>query len=237
MCRSSLGTGSCDHRQSTLSRNASRRRKNLRRTKLAQTDSRKPLSHVHTPLQALALRDTCEEATSECITCAIGVVDLLGVDLVHGESLDVVLALHGDDGGLGALRDYGGALALLVLLREVREVLGDGRNVLCFEVVGLGVGFGFGLVADDVVPVRRCLVERVFEELADEWCIEGKGERLCVSVLRPIAQFSIHTLFSFAASSAIAMIAGTQTVKWKPPTKYVLAFWTVSQCSFKWSSL
>lgn len=156
---------------------------NIRWAQLAQTDSREPLSHIHTPLQALALGNTRKEATGERIASAIGVVDLLGVDLVHREGADVVLALHGDDGGLGALRNDGGALALLVLLGQVSEVLGDGRDVLCLQVVGLGEGFGLGLVADDVVPVRRGLVQRILEELADEGSVEGQRERLAWSVL------------------------------------------------------
>lgn len=87
---------------------------------------------------------------------------------MHDKLPRLVLALDGDDGGLGALGDDDGALALLVGLGQVGEVLCDGGNVLCVEVVRLGVGEGLGLVADDVVPVRGGLVEGVLEELGDE---------------------------------------------------------------------
>ena len=99
---------------------------------------------------------------------------------MDGESLDVVLALDGDDGRLGALSDDGNTLALLVLLGKVGEVLSDGGDVGGLEVVGLGVGGGLGLVADNVVPVRGGLVELVLEELANERSVQGETEGLIV---------------------------------------------------------
>jgi hypothetical protein len=59
-------------------------------------------------------------------------------------------------------------------------VLGDGRDVGGLEVVGLGVGGGLGLVANNVVPVRRSLVELVLEELANERSVQGESEGLKV---------------------------------------------------------
>jgi hypothetical protein len=135
---------------------------------------------------------------------------------VDGESLDVVLALDGDDGRLGALSDDGNTLALLVLLGKVGEVLGDGGDVGGLEVVGLGVGGGLGLVADNVVPVRGGLVELLLEELGNERSVQGESEGLkVVSVMVECSpRASVLTLFFAAASSARAMMAGTQTVRW-----------------------
>lgn len=190
--------------------------RNSPRTLLANGESGEPLAHVDGALDGLALGDAGEETGSEGVTGTSGVGDLGLVDLVDGEGLDVVLALDGDDGRLGALGDDGYALALGVLLGQVGQVLGDGRNVGGLEVVRLGVGGGLGLVADDVVPVRGGLVERVLEELGDEGSVQGEGEGLCwgsVSFLFPCCHVG-HTLFSLAASSARAMMAGTQTVRW-----------------------
>lgn len=92
---------------------------------------------------------------------------------MHWEGFDLLLALNCDHSWLCALGDDRGALALLVLLGQVREVLSNRCNVGgVLEVVGLGVGSGLGFVADNVVPVRRSLVERVLEELADEGRVE-----------------------------------------------------------------
>jgi hypothetical protein len=90
---------------------------------------------------------------------------------VDGERLDLILALDGNNGGLGTLGDDGNTLALLVLLGKVGEVLGDGGNVGGLEVVRLGVGGGLGLVTDDVVPVGSGLVELLLEELGNERCV------------------------------------------------------------------
>lgn len=145
---------------------------------LADGKSSKPLAHVDGALKSLALGDTGEEASSEGVTSTSGVLDLRLVDGVDGEGLDVVLALDGDNGRLGALSDDGDTLALLVLLGEVGKVLSDGGDVSGLEVVRLGVGGGLGLVADDVVPVGSGLVELVLEELGNEGCVEGESEGL-----------------------------------------------------------
>lgn len=89
---------------------------------------------------------------------------------MNRELLDLVLALDGDDGGAGALGDDGDAGLLGVLLGQVGEGLGDSGDVLgdVSQVVGVGVGGGLGLVADDVVPVRGGGVEGVLEELGDK---------------------------------------------------------------------
>ena len=87
---------------------------------------------------------------------------------MHGVLLDGSLALDSDDGGLGALSHDGNALALGVLLGEVRERKGDFLDVRGAETVRLGVGGGLGLVADDVVPVGRAGIQGLLEELRDE---------------------------------------------------------------------
>jgi hypothetical protein len=150
------------------------------RALLADGESGKPLAHVNGTLKSLALGDTGKEASGEGVTGTSGVANVVLVDLMDGESLDVVLALDGNDSRLSALSDDGNTLALLVLLGKVGEVLGDGRDVGGLEVVGLGVGGGLGLVANNVVPVRRSLVELVLEELANERSVQGESEGLKV---------------------------------------------------------
>jgi hypothetical protein len=149
-------------------------------TLLADGESCEPLAHVDGALERLALGNTGEEASGEGVTGTSGVGDLGLVDLVDGESLDLILTLNGNNGGLGTLGDDGNTLALLVLLGEVGEVLGDGGNVGGLQVVGLGVRGGLGLVADDVIPVGSGLVELLLEELRNEGSVQGEGEGLYV---------------------------------------------------------
>jgi len=147
-------------------------------TFLTDGQSGEPLAHVDGALKSLALGNTSEEASSESVTGTSSVGDLGLVDLVDRERLDVILALDGNNGGLGALGDDGNTLALLVLLGKVCEVLGDSGNIGGLEVVRLGVGGGLSLVADDVVPVGSGLVELVLEELGNEGCVQGESEGL-----------------------------------------------------------
>lgn len=161
------------------------------RALLADGESGEPLAHVDGALKSLTLGDTSEEASGEGVTSTSGVGDVGLVDLVDGESLDVVLALDGDDGRLGTLSDDGNTLALLVFLGKVGEVLGDGGDVGGLEVVRLGVGGGLGLVADNVVPVRGGLVELLLEELGNERSVQGESEGLrVVSVM--VGCFSVQ---------------------------------------------
>lgn len=97
---------------------------------------------------------------------------------MDGEGLDVVLALDGNDGGLSALGDDDGTLALGVLLGQVGHVLGDGRDVFGVEVVRSSEGASLGLVANNVVPVGRSLVELVLEELGNERSGQREHENL-----------------------------------------------------------
>ena len=147
-------------------------------TLLTDGQSGEPLAHVDGALERLALGNTGEEASGEGVTGTSGVGDLGLVDLVDGESLDLILALDGNNGGLSALGDDSNTLALLVLLGKVGEVLGDGGNVGGLEVVRLGVRGSLGLVTDDVVPVGSGLVELLLEELGNEGSVQGESEGL-----------------------------------------------------------
>jgi hypothetical protein len=90
--------------------------------------------------------------------------------------------------------------------------------------VALGVGEGFGFVADEVVDIWDDAVELVFEELRDKGGGQGEDEGLpSIYMLAVIPYFTSffgvrYTLLFAAASSARAKIAGTETVKWYPPT-------------------
>ena len=177
-CRSAWGRGICSHDMSVLSLVESWEGGNIRGTQLLDAQLGQPRAHIDTLLDALALGKTSKEAASEGVTGTSGVGDLVLADNVDGEGLDVVVALDGNDGGLGALGDNDSALALGVLLGQVGHVLGDGRDVLGGEVVGGSEGASLGLVADNVVPVRGGLVELVLEELADERSREREHEGL-----------------------------------------------------------
>lgn len=144
--------------------------KNSRWTQLLDAQASEPLAHVDALLEVLALDETGNEAAGEGVTGAVGVGDLLLGDGVDGEGLDIGLALGGDDGRLGALGDDDDTLALLVGLRQVGNLLGDGSHVggVARQVVRGRVGLGLGLVADQVVPVLGRFVQGVLEELGDK---------------------------------------------------------------------
>lgn len=148
------------------------------RTKLLNGELSEPLAHVNGLLDGLALDDTGSEATSKGITGTVGIVDFGGINGVDGVLLDLILALDGNDGRLGALGDDGNALALGVLLGEVGKSLGDLLDIGGVEAVGLGVGSGLALVADHIVPVGGRGIKGLLEELADEGGGEGKDEGL-----------------------------------------------------------
>lgn len=112
---------------------------NIRRSQLAQAERSQPRAHINRCLDALALYHTSEEASGKGITSTVCVIDLALVDGVNGECLDLVLTLNSNDGRVSSLGDDGNTLALLVLLWQVCEVLSDGGNVVCLEVVGVGV--------------------------------------------------------------------------------------------------
>ena len=151
---------------------------NLRRTELLDAQPREPLAHIDRRLQRLPSHQAREEPAGKGVAGTVGVVDLGGVDGVHGELPHLGLALDGDEGGLGALGDDDGALALGVLLGEVGEGEGDVAGRVGGEGVRLCVRGGLGLVADDEVGVGDGGVEDVLEELGDEGRGEVEGEDL-----------------------------------------------------------
>ncbi len=155
-----------------------RKRVDLRRSKLLDAQASEPLAHVNRLLERLALDDTSEETASKGVASTVGVGDLRRVNGVDRELLDGILALNGDEGGLGALGDDGNTLALAVLLGEVGQVLDDVLGLLGGEVVRLGVRGSLGLVADDVVPVGGAGVDGLLEELGDEGSGEGQNKDL-----------------------------------------------------------
>jgi hypothetical protein len=154
---------------------------NLRGAQLLDAQTRQPLSQVDGLIQRLALNQASHEAAGEGVTSTVGVVDLLLADGVDGVLLDLVAALLGHNGRLGALGDDSDTRALAVGLGEVGQVLGNGRDVsLGGKTVGTGVCGGLSLVADDVVPVLGGLVQRVLEELGNEGCGQVNNEGLVV---------------------------------------------------------
>lgn len=140
-----------------------------------------PLTHVNGSLERLALDNTSDEASSESVTGTVGVVDLALAESVDSYLLDIdVTALLCADGnsGVGTLCEDNGPSALCVLLRALCDGLGDLLDVLGLDVVRLGECGGLGLVTDQNVDVRQDLVERVLEELRDEWGGEVEDEGL-----------------------------------------------------------
>lgn len=155
-------------------------RVNLRRSKLLDAQTSEPLAHVNAGFEGLVLEDTSQETTSKGVTSTVGVVDLLLLDSVNGELLNIVLTLDSNQGRVGTLSDNGNSLSLGILLGKVGEVLDNIPGLLAREAVGLGVGGGLGLVADDVVPVRGAGIDNLLEELRDERSRQGENKRLVV---------------------------------------------------------
>lgn len=190
---------------------------NVRRSQLAQAQCRQPLAHVDAGLELLALHNAGHEASCESITGTCRINNLVLVDGVDRVALCIAFILDGNHSRVGALCDDRNTLPLCVLLWEVGECFGNGWDVVGVQVVRIGIGNGFCLVANDIIPVRSSLVKRILEELGDERRRERKDERL-----RPLLATNARTcavpvvkltLFVFAASSASFKTAGTQTVK------------------------
>lgn len=138
------------------------------------------MTKINALFQGFTLNDTRNKSTSKSITGTVGVVDFLLGDFVNGILLGLNTACGRDssDGGEGTLCDDHDTWALGVLLLEGGELLGDFCDVGQTPAVALGVGEGFGFVANEVVDVGNDAVELVFEELGDEWGGEGEDERL-----------------------------------------------------------
>ena len=97
---------------------------------------------------------------------------------MDGERLRLTLVLDSDNGRVSPLRNDCDTLALLVLFGQVCEVLGNRWNVVGLKIVRVSIGLRLCLVADNVIPVRSGLVERVLEELWDERRRQRKDEWL-----------------------------------------------------------
>jgi hypothetical protein len=98
-------------------------------------------------------------------------LDLLDIDL------SAILRAHSDCWA-GALCDDYSPGALGVLLGPVGDALRNLLDVLRLDVVRLGECGGFSLVADEDVDVGQDLVERILEELCDEWGGKVEDEEL-----------------------------------------------------------
>jgi hypothetical protein len=77
----------------------------------------------------------------------------------HLDDLDIpILPRDGRNRGIRALGKDHGALLLAVLLGQLGDVFCDFFYVFCGEGVGLCVGGGFGLVAEEDVDVGEGLI-------------------------------------------------------------------------------
>lgn len=161
---------------------------NLRRSQLPQTLRRKPRAHVYASLDAFTLHHAGEETTGKCITSTRGVDDLVLANSVHGERLHLVLTLDSDHSWLRALGNDSNSLSLRVLLWQVGQSLGNGRDVVCVKIVRVSVRDSLSLIANHIVPVLCGLIKRVLEELRDERCRERQDERLEVGVSMSTSQ-------------------------------------------------
>jgi len=185
-----------------LARHISLLRARITRAQLLNTQLRQPLAHIDRLLQALALHDTSDETASKGVARPVGVVDLVLADSVDIDLGEFGVVAADSDGGESTLCDDDCACALAVLLGSLGDVLCDLLDVLGLDAMRLCERSGLGLVADQDVDVWEYFVQRLLEELRDEGA----------------DKLSMKVLFFAAASSASALIAGTHTVKWKPPT-------------------
>lgn len=99
---------------------------------------------------------------------------------MHGKFSHAILALDRHEGRIRSLRNHHGPLPLLIFLGQIGNMPCNLADVLRAQRMGVGVRSGLGLVADQVVPVRGRLIERVLEELRDEGGAEAQGEHLVV---------------------------------------------------------
>jgi hypothetical protein len=151
---------------------------------LLEGEGGEPLAHIDGGVEALALDEAGEEATGKGVTGAVGVLDL-----VLGQLTDWVLLGGGGalgdvaddgDGLVGALGEDDGSWSRSVLLWQQGDLLCDLLNVGGAQVVGLGVGEGLGLVANQVVPVWGVGVQWLLEDGWKEWGAEVHGVDLVV---------------------------------------------------------
>jgi hypothetical protein len=150
----------------------------LRWTQLLDAERGQPLAHINRLLQRLALNDAGAKPAGKGIARAVGVVDLIIADSMDRVLLDAGLALDSHNGRIRALRNDCNALALLVFLRQVCQCPGNLLYIRRLQIMAFGVRRCFGLVADDVVPIRCACIKRLLEELRDEWCGQREDQWL-----------------------------------------------------------
>lgn len=177
-------------------------RRCLRRSQLLDAEAGEPFAQVNAVFEGLALDNTSGETTSKSVTrkpsgrkfftedevhlpSTVGVDDAVLGDFLDGPLLDLNLTtgLHGSrDSGQGTLSDNGGPWAVVVLLRQLSQLLGDLNNVLSAPAVALRVRTGLGFVAESVVGVGQDFIELVLEELRNEGSRERKHKDLFLYV-------------------------------------------------------
>ena len=111
----------------------------------------------------------------------VSVSDAVLGDFLDGPLLDLNFAagLHRSrDSGQGTLSDNGSPWAVVVLLGQLSQLLGDLNDVLSAPAVALGVRTGLSFVAEGVVGVGQDFVKLVLEELRNERSRERKHEDL-----------------------------------------------------------
>lgn len=149
---------------------------NLRRSKLLNAQLGQPLALVNGLLKSLAGNKTSSETGSERITSTSSVVDSALLNGVDGELLD--LASASNNRRQSTLSDDSNTLALGVRFGESGEGEGNLLDISRSQTVALSIRQRFSLVTNNVIPVRRSSIQRVLEELRDEWCGQREDEGL-----------------------------------------------------------
>lgn len=150
------------------------------------------------------------------LPCTSGIVDFAWIDWVNWIFLDfyfTILLSYSNNCWIGSLGDNGNSLSLGVFLWKFCKSCSNLRYRCRCQSLRFTPGGCFGLVTDDIVPIRGGLRKRVLEELGDEGCRNGQYEDLCYVRYCLNRLPKLHTLSFFAASSAKARIAGGETVK------------------------
>ncbi len=112
------------------------------------------------------------------IPSPIRITNLVLANLMHFKLPHLTLSLHRHHGGCGPLCDHDGALTLPVLLGEPRYIPRDLLDIMRRQIVCIGITAGFGLVANEIIPIRGRLIQLLCEELRDKWRAEAQDENL-----------------------------------------------------------
>jgi hypothetical protein len=133
--------------------------------------AREPRAGLHGGLEGLALHDLREEGSSEAVTGAVGVNDLVmgnvGDDVLHALEVLSLLVL-GDDDGVLTLSDDGNSGSLGVDLLPLRDGDGNVHEVSIFDLVDLGEALGLIFVAENVVSMLKNSIDFISVELDQE---------------------------------------------------------------------